>query len=69
MAAHDDGGVMTMFWIVVGVVVAALLLVGWLYDRKFGFHADRLPSTDRRAQMDADARNTQNRAGPYGGSS
>jgi hypothetical protein len=57
---------MTMFWIVLGVVVAVLLVVGWLYDRRFGFHADRLPSSDRRSEMDAEARNTQDR-GSFGG--
>ena len=66
MAAYDDGGVMTMFWIVVGVVVAVLLVVAWLYDHKFGFNADRLPSADRRARAEADGHNTQRQANHFG---
>ena len=60
---------MTMFWIVIGVVVVVLLLVGWLFDRRFGFDSDRLPSSDRRAQAEADGHNTQRQANHFGGPS
>lgn len=60
---------MTMFWIVIGVVVAVLLLVGWLYDRKFGFNADRMPSAESRATAEAHAWNTQHGIGGGDGSS
>lgn len=50
---------MTIFWIVTGVVVAVLLVVGWLYDRKWGFNSQHLPSAARRADAEADGHNTQ----------
>jgi hypothetical protein len=58
---------MTTFLIVTGVVVAVLLVFGWLWDRRFGFNADRMQSPDRRAQADADARTTQHGASHLGG--
>lgn len=58
---------MTTFLIVTGVVVAALLAFGWLWDRKWGFNAERMLSSDRRAQADADARTSQHGASHLGG--
>jgi hypothetical protein len=54
---------MPTLWIVIAVVVTVLLVVGWLYDRKFGFHADRMPSAERRAAAEAHAWNTQHGIG------
>lgn len=57
---------MTTFWVVTGVVVAVLLAVGWLYDRRWGFNARQLPSDAHRAGAEADGRNTQHRVGGSG---
>jgi hypothetical protein len=58
---------MPTLWVVIGAVVAVLLAAGWLYDRRFGFQADRMPSTDRQAQAEADGRNTHHGATHFGG--
>jgi hypothetical protein len=50
---------MTTFWIVTGVVVALLLVGAWLFDRKWGFNRENLPSDARRASAEADAWRTQ----------
>ena len=54
---------MPTLWIGIAVVVAVLLAIGWLYDRKFGFQGDRMPSAERRAAAEAHAWNTQHGVG------